>query len=75
MDGESKTTIHSVFIRNNHAGVGNRSLFVPKDSINIIVNTVEFAKWFFQFDWGVVNAIAFWNIKNNHLASHILSNF
>lgn len=45
MDRKSKATIHSVFIHSNLIKVKpGKSLFRPRGSINIIVNTVELAK-------------------------------
>lgn len=45
MDRKSKAMIHSVFIHNNLMKVKpGKSLFRPRGSINIIVNTIELAK-------------------------------
>lgn len=76
MDGESKTTIHSVFIHNNLTEVGpGMPLLEPRVSIKVIINMIEFVKWVFQFKKGIIKVIAFWNLKNKNLAHGIPSNF
>lgn len=46
MDGESKATIYSVFILGNIAwDRPGKPLFGTRGSINIIVSTIEFAKY------------------------------